>query len=537
MITEAEKRIIDAFDILFKESSRDKKIQLYKIINSDLESCQPEVDNFSIKNYLKQFLFDLTNHNSYELNLEIFRAFQLLLEKTLKRRMRLSVGAENQILTKILESSRKNKQFFGMEFINDKTFLTIACTILSDKRIPNEIITAYENEIYEIITRVFEIKLEELYHMSINLLIKHLKLIANKENTDTATQIQLNQDEELKVGLWFKHLLDLIFSTNDEKLRTLLISAFELYSVLVVDLHYRKMSFWPDVKGAIFDKYTTKLHELRNTTTEWYKIWTILSQIVSLEILKSASIINKFLSIVEIGFRGEDLRIRAQAYLCWRSLIEIFGRDNELNVAKRIRLVCIPLKPARPKSQDIAINKFKAWWCLITKLNQAVTEHIPNILLPFLEFCFGRATSVPLESYFETEAPNKITSIAKIYTQPSSNVRNMAIFAFAQLLVHNQEDLKTFQALVKNEVDLIPQPIDFSKDIKVIAGPLINYCGEVTVLISHNGPQANKLCEILWMNLLNFIESQSTFEYFDLIIKNIHGLVRVVSNRQVIEIL
>lgn len=528
MITEAEKRIIDAFDILFKESSRDKKIQLYKIINTDLISCQPECDNFSIKNYLKQFLFDLTNHNSYELSLEVFRAFQLLLEKTLKKRMKLSVGAENEILKTILESSRKNNVYNGMEFVDDKDYLNIVCNILNDKRAPNEIFAEYENEMYVIITRLFEIKLDDLHQLSINLLMRHLKIVLSKDNS-IINRMTTNQDEELKVGLWFKHLLALVFTTNNEKLRALLITAFELYTAVLPDLHYRAMSFWPDVKSAIFDQYASKLHELRNTTPQWYKIWTILSQIVSMEIIKSASIINKFLSIVEIGFRGDDLCIRAQAYLCWRSLIEIFGRDNELNVAKRIRLVCIPLKPARPKSQDIAINKFKAWWCLITKLNQNITEHIPTILLPFLEFCFGRITATPLQSYFEPESSKGTSSIAKLYTLPSNQVRNMAIFAFAQLLIQNPEDLVPFQALVKQEVDILSKPIDFSKDIKTIGNAMINYCGEVTVLISHNGPQANKMCEILWRNLLELVKSQSTFEYFDLIIKTIHGLVRVVS--------
>lgn len=317
----------------------------------------------------------------------MFRAFQLLLEKSLKKRLKLSTGQqENEILKKILESSRRNNVYNGIEFLDDVDYLTIVSNILNVKRIPNEICAEFENEIYAMSTLIFELKIEDLYLMSINLLLRHLRIILSKDNI-VINQMTTNQDDELKVGVWFKHLLALIFTTNDEKIRALLITAFELYTGILSDLHYRTMPFWPDVKSAIFDQCATKLHELRNTTPQWYKIWTILAQIVSVEIIKSASIINKFLSIVEIGFRGDDLRIRAQAYLCWRSLIEIFGRDNELNVSKRIRLVCIPLKPARPKSQDIAINKFKAWWCLVTKLNQNVLEHLSTILLPFLEFC------------------------------------------------------------------------------------------------------------------------------------------------------
>lgn len=67
-----------------------------------------------------------------------------------------------------------------------------------------------------------------------------------------------------------------------------------------------------------FFSYSTSLNTMRDkNNSNWYKIWPILVRILSKDILKRAPIINKFLYIVEQGFRSSNLRTRAEAFLCW----------------------------------------------------------------------------------------------------------------------------------------------------------------------------------------------------------------------------
>lgn len=114
------------------------------------------------------------------------------------------------------------------------------------------------------------------------------------------------------------------------------------------------------------------------------------------EILRSAPLINRFLTIVEQGFRSVNMEIRAEAFLSWRALIEIFSRNNELLAPKRIRLVCIPLKASQSKTAVIAVSKFQVWWYLICTIHANLDEFIETIIQPFLVFCFGPINATPL---------------------------------------------------------------------------------------------------------------------------------------------
>jgi hypothetical protein len=131
----------------------------------------------------------------------------------------------------------------------------------------------------------------------------------------------------------------------------------------------------------------------------WHKIWCLLIQILDGEIVKSAPLINIFLNIAERGFRSSDLKIRAESFVCWRMLVQIFAKHRELENPKRIRLICIPLKSSKSKTAQIAENKFYVWWYLICQFYKNVDSIVGNVVEPFLFFCFGPMGKILLASY------------------------------------------------------------------------------------------------------------------------------------------
>ena len=147
-----------------------------------------------------------------------------------------------------------------------------------------------------------------------------------------------------------------------------------------------------------------------NQNSNWYKLWILYVRILNREIVRSATIINKFLSIVENGFRSPNFTTRAEAFICWKVLIEILAKNNELVAPKRLKLVCIPLKSSQSKTIDIAVNKFKVWWYLICKMTTNLTNHCDTVLAPFLVFCFGPLGDQPILSWHTSPSsgPGKV---------------------------------------------------------------------------------------------------------------------------------
>lgn len=97
-----------------------------------------------------------------------------------------------------------------------------------------------------------------------------------------------------------------------------------------------------------------------------------------------------------MGFRNPNLTVRAEAFLCWKVLVEMFAKSNELLAPKRIKLVCIPLKSSQSKTEQIAVNKFRVWWYLMTELHERLVDYTDSIVEPFLMFCFGPLAAQPL---------------------------------------------------------------------------------------------------------------------------------------------
>lgn len=191
------------------------------------------------------------------------------------------------------------------------------------------------------------------------------------------------------IEFWILDILPLMFDA-DRAIQTKAVEAFEqgLASMDVKTIHSSKQ--WTALKSLMSTQHAPKIHKLREERNRhWYRVWGYIIRILDKELLKGASTINSFLSIVELGFRSTDNTIRAESFLCWRLLIEIFAKYDELSSPKRLKLICIPLKSSQSKSAQAAEVKLRVWWYLITCFGDKLGQHFETVVEPFLLFCFG----------------------------------------------------------------------------------------------------------------------------------------------------
>lgn len=195
------------------------------------------------------------------------------------------------------------------------------------------------------------------------------------------------------IQFWLSDILALMFDA-DRAIQTKAVEAFEqgLASMDVNTIHGSKE--WPALKASLASVQAPKIHKLREERNpHWHRVWGYMIRILDKELLKGASTINAFLAIVELGFRSTDNTIRAESFMCWRLLIEIFAKYDELSSPKRLKLICIPLKSSQSKSAQAAEVKFRVWWYLLTRFGAKLGDNFESVVEPFLHFCFGGASS------------------------------------------------------------------------------------------------------------------------------------------------
>ncbi|XP_033153280.1 telomere-associated protein RIF1 [Drosophila mauritiana] len=195
-------------------------------------------------------------------------------------------------------------------------------------------------------------------------------------------------DDEL-VEFWLGDILPLMFDA-DRKIQDCAVAALAeaLVALDVSAIHSAKC--WPQIRGEFVDKYTTIIGEMRDAkNSNWHKIWTLLVQIMDEDLLRGCVYINKFLALVELGFRNPDNGVRSEAFLCWRVLIKIFAAYDELTSAKRLRLLLIPLRTSQSRSSHVSGIKLRVWWYLLTCLDHELPKSFDSAVEHFLAFMLG----------------------------------------------------------------------------------------------------------------------------------------------------
>lgn len=205
---------------------------------------------------------------------------------------------------------------------------------------------------------------------------------------------------EKDVNNWLSFFLPLVFN-KDTNIQSEVIQGLKL---LVPKLHksaYQTFTVWPVIRKDIIETYTKHVREMFDKNKpEWYTICNILLNILDEVIANSTVAINTFLPIIELAFRSDNYKSRADAFLCWKEMIKIFIKFKQIADPKRIKLICIPLKSSRSKTKEIAENKFDVWWTLVQAIGEKLIEHT-HLIESFVYFCvgpFGKQNE-PLGSY------------------------------------------------------------------------------------------------------------------------------------------
>uniref|UniRef100_A0A0A1X653 Telomere-associated protein RIF1 n=1 Tax=Zeugodacus cucurbitae TaxID=28588 RepID=A0A0A1X653_ZEUCU len=272
---------------------------------------------------------------------------------------------------------------------------------------------------YEVYNSSKEILKNNQKHLYCNM----LDLLANTSKSTPSSVIGKILPEDDLVRFWVEDILPLVFDANSS-VQGSAVSALE-QGLLTLEIgNIPNCACWNNVKSVIVKELTPRVHQLREDRNQyWHRIWCILVRLLDREILKSASTINLFLSIVELGFRSSDNSVRAEAFTCWHLLIQIFANHNQLTSPKRLKLVCIPLKSSQSKTPYVAAVKLRIWWYLITCLGPQSEDNFENVVEAFLIFCFGSPSKSNL-------------GIAQQYI----SVRELALTCLAAILCNPQDE-------------------------------------------------------------------------------------------------
>lgn len=166
---------------------------------------------------------------------------------------------------------------------------------------------------------------------------------------------------------------------------------------------------------------------LNNNSDKWHRLWIVFIRLLKNQITKhtfsSASPINAMLPVVESAFKM-DVTNRCRAFQCWDVLIDNFSMEsNESYVAKRLKLLIIPLKSNNAKVEETALAKLKTWWHLIRSYQTRLDRFVDKVIISFLHFCFGRHGGSSPKSSF---VPGLI----------NNNTKKKSVEAFIELAGH-----------------------------------------------------------------------------------------------------
>lgn len=262
-----------------------------------------------------------------------------------------------------------------------------------------------------------------------------------------------------------------------------------------------------DIFFCVSTRYSKKLHDLRQASNLlWYKIWCLLVRILNKEILKGATVINTFLSIVEMGFRSGDYAIRADAFLCWKVLVEIFAKHNEIFSPKRIKLICIPLKSSQSKTLETSVNKFKVWWYFLSKLAPKIDEYL-DIYESFLVYCFGPSCK-------QSNGANSSTSASSGQGKMYLKVKQMAIACLIESL--GQPTKEVTCVLNSMGLDSLSNPLVGKNLMSKCSKMITTACVESTLMACDPEGKFGKQIEALWKNFNDrLVESADPELYYE----------------------
>lgn len=324
-----------------------------------------------------------------------------------------------------------------------------------------------------------------------------------------------------QMNVWLDNVIPLMFDA-DEAIQNKAIEVVGEQLPLILTSNLHEHPAWERLRSNILNTYTQEITTQFNAhNSKWSLLWSHCVRLLDIDIPKSATTLNTFLSTVEPALRSSLPIHRAEGYYCWRVLLEVLVKHNRLNSEKRLKLVCTPLKALQARTLDIAVNKFHAWWYVLCNVSAELTGFDSMVLDPFLQFCFG-----PIMC-----EPKLLTAdLGKRFAEVSL----MAAAALARLL--GPIPGECFEKVnIYSPDEAAFTDISFERKAKAFT----NACGQATMLINRidepgRKDVAHSIVEQLWTNLLRRIGSENDFDLFLLVLDNFEQLIETDKVRLVI---
>lgn len=137
----------------------------------------------------------------------------------------------------------------------------------------------------------------------------------NHQNSDVTSNVELTQ---ARVDFWLYQVLPLVLYPKQD-IQSSAIKAVNSVLSSLLRTDYQSNQKWEVLQNEILEQYVTKIREFFDRkNANWYLIWNICIRLLDVQIPRSASTLNLFLSLVEPALRCHDPKRRAEGYLCWR---------------------------------------------------------------------------------------------------------------------------------------------------------------------------------------------------------------------------
>lgn len=310
---------------------------------------------------------------------------------------------------------------------------------------------------------------------------------------------------ELIHPLLFERVIPLAYMGHERQRTPALVSLNQaLNTNLVSYIKDKHLNLWTQYKQTLSDTYCRRISLLvKAADHDWSNQWRLSIKMLGTDLHRGAELINNLLNVEEKAFKSTDMTVRKEAFESWKYLIDNFALDpTELATSRRIKLLCIPLNAKNSKIEMIAESKLETWWHLIVKLYPNVDKLLNQVIGQFLNFCFGPLGDTPL-----------LSTKCDVVASPGKRFHNtklLAVDALLQLLIQESTDRLRIPCFIKERIPTAVSGVVFQECYKSFF-----HCVSEAVLMIHELEESelnnrNKLNEILWSNLLLYIQQSSS---------------------------
>lgn len=167
-------------------------------------------------------------------------------------------------------------------------------------------------------------------------------------------------------------------------------------------------------------------------------------------------------------------------------------------MAKRIKVICIPLNANNSKIESISLKKLEVWWHLINFVYKDISQFATEILMPFLGFCFGPLGDTPLMSIkMQISCPSPGKRFNKTKTA--------SIDALLQLLAFDRTIFQNRPLILDERLHKCISQSTFSSLYKTFIHSVIEAIYILEHMTEESIESRKQTASLLWINLVKHV--------------------------------